>query len=179
MCSFEAMLVEMNGKAASNAEPPYRALMTKGQPSQWLRAARYRGVSFCNTVWCVLGRAWQLPLSDHRLSNWPADRRRESPDGFCLPAWDLESQSVLARILRVALVRRPHPWKGLRRVQRSFVALGCSRATNDERSRMVSSGIASIILSMELANCSTKYRTNSGISAFLSRSGGRESGKIF
>src|SRR5713226_5361967 len=135
MCSSEAMLVEMNGKAASNAEPPYRALMTKGQPSQWLLAARYRGVSFCNTVCCVLGRAWQLPLSDHRLSNWPADRRRESPDGFCLPAWDLESQSMLARILRVALVRRPHPWKGLRRAQRSFVALGCSRATNDERWR--------------------------------------------
>src|SRR5258708_34640760 len=99
MCSFEAMLVEMNGKAASNAEPPYRTLMTKGQPSQWLLAARYRGVSFCNTVCCVLGRAWQLPLSDHRLSNWPADRRPESPCGFYLPAWYFGIPSVLAAVL--------------------------------------------------------------------------------
>src|SRR5258708_34775892 len=119
-------------KLLQTPNPPYRALMTKGQPSQWLLAARYRGVSFCNTVWCVLGRAWQLPLSDHRLSNWPADRRRESPDGFCLPAWDLESQSGLARILRVARVLRTHPSEGLNRAQRSFVALGSSRAPHDE-----------------------------------------------
>src|SRR5258708_5497324 len=79
------------------------------------------------------GKAWLRPLGDRRASNLRADTPRESPDGLCPQALDLEFRLVLVRIFQAAPVRRLRQWKGLRHAQHSFAAAECSRARDNER----------------------------------------------